>query len=101
MIIAIQCTDQVGLVAKISGLLATEGYNIVAMQEHVDKIENLFFMRLEVNKDANTEGLEQQLAALLPPDASIKINPNPEKKAIVMVTKEYHCLADILVRNHF
>lgn len=101
MIIAIQCTDQVGLVAKISGLLATEGYNIVAMQEHVDKIENLFFMRLEVNKDANAEGLEKQLAALLPPDASIKINPNPEKKAIVMVTKEYHCLADILVRNHF
>jgi len=37
MIIAIQCTDQVGLVAKISGLLAAEGYNIVAMQEHVDK----------------------------------------------------------------
>ena len=101
MIIAIQCTDQVGLVAKISGLLAAENYNIVAMQEHVDKTENLFFMRLEVNKDANADGLEQQLADLLPPDASIKINPNPEKNAIVLVTKEYHCLADILVCNHF
>src|SRR6185312_411367 len=31
----------------------------------------------------------------------VKVNPNPEKKVIVMVTKEYHCLADILVRNHF
>jgi formyltetrahydrofolate deformylase len=25
----------------------------------------------------------------------------PEKKIIVLVTKEYHCLADILIRNHF
>ena len=101
MIIAIQCTDQVGLVAKISGLLANEGYNIVAMQEHVDKTENLFFMRLEIDKTANIESLEQQLHKLLPGDAIININPNPEKQAIVLVTKEYHCLADILVRNHF
>ena len=47
MIIAIQCTDQVGLVAKISGLLAAENYNIVAMQEHVDKTENLFLCALK------------------------------------------------------
>ena len=101
MIVAIQCTDQVGLVAKISGLLANEGYNIVAMQEHVDKAENLFFMRLEVNRQAEPPKLESQLRELLPTNAIIKINPNPEKNAIVLVTKEYHCLADILVRNHF
>ncbi|MGZ3753190.1 MAG: formyltetrahydrofolate deformylase, partial [Mucilaginibacter sp.] len=29
------------------------------------------------------------------------VNPDPVKKVIVMVTKEYHCLADILVRNYF
>ena len=101
MIIAIQCADQVGLVAKISGLLANEGYNIVAMQEHVDKTENLFFMRLEVNKQENAESLETQLHELLPKDALVNINPNPEKQAIILVTKEYHCLADILIRNHF
>src|SRR5581483_827567 len=28
-------------------------------------------------------------------------NPLPEKKVVVMVTKEYHCLADILVRHYF
>jgi formyltetrahydrofolate deformylase len=101
MIIAIQCTDQVGLVAKISGLLANEGYNIVAMQEHVDKTENLFFMRLEVNKKEHADRLETQLRELLHRDAIININPNPEKQAIILVTKEYHCLADILIRNHF
>jgi formyltetrahydrofolate deformylase len=34
-------------------------------------------------------------------DTFIKINPEPEKKIIILVTKEYHCLGDLLVRNHF
>jgi formyltetrahydrofolate deformylase len=101
MVIVIQCRDQVGLVAKISGLLADENFNIVSMHEHVDKGENMFFMRLEV--DCQTDGvlLEKQLCELLPGQSIAKVNPNPEKKVIVMVTKEYHCLADILIRNHF
>ncbi len=101
MVIVIQCTDQIGLVAKISGLLAEEKFNILSMHEYVDKAENLFFMRLEVNKQAEDASLEQKLNELLPPNALIKVNPNPEKKVIVMVTKEYHCLADILIRNYF
>ncbi|MDO3624964.1 formyltetrahydrofolate deformylase [Mucilaginibacter sp. BT774] len=101
MVIVIQCTDQVGLVAKISGLLANESYNILSMQEHVDKAENLFFMRLEVNKQSAASVLEEKLRELLPEGALIKVNPDAVKKVIVMVTKEYHCLADILIRNYF
>ncbi|HTK20267.1 MAG TPA: formyltetrahydrofolate deformylase [Mucilaginibacter sp.] len=101
MVIVIQCTDQVGLVAKISGLLANESYNILSMHEHVDKTENLFFMRLEVNKQSEASALEEKLRELLPESALIKVNPDPVKKVIVMVTKEYHCLADILIRNYF
>jgi formyltetrahydrofolate deformylase len=101
MVIVIQCTDQVGLVAKISGLLANESYNILSMHEHVDKTENLFFMRLEVNKQSEASTLEAKLRELLPEGALIKVNPDAVKKVIVMVTKEYHCLADILIRNYF
>jgi formyltetrahydrofolate deformylase len=71
------------------------------MHEHVDKTENLFFMRLEVSKSANSKTLEKKLKTLLPENALVKVNPNPEKKVIVLVTKEYHCLADILIRNYF
>ena len=101
MVITIQCTDQIGLVAKISGLLADDGYNILSMHEHVDKTENLFFMRLEVNKLSEGPSLEQKLSELLPTGALINVNPDAVKKVIVLVTKEYHCLADILVRNYF
>ena len=101
MVIVIQCPDQIGLVAKISGLLAEEKFNILSMHEYVDKAENLFFMRLEVNKEAEDILLGQKLRELLPPNSLIKVNPNPVKKVIIMVTKEYHCLADILIRNYF
>jgi formyltetrahydrofolate deformylase len=45
--------------------------------------------------------LEKKLHQILPEGSLIKVNPKPEKKAIILVTKEHHCLADILVRNHF
>lgn len=100
MIIVIQCKDQVGLVASISAILAKHQLNIVSMREHVDKAENVFFMRLEV-EDGDGYELEGTLREVLPADAIISVNPIPYKKVVVLVTKEYHCLADILIRNHF
>ena len=101
MIIVIQCTDQVGLVASITKVMAKEQLNIVSMREHVDQAQNRFFMRLEITYDGDGDQLEQKLRNVLPADPSIGINPIPEKKVVVMVTKEYHCLADILIRNYY
>jgi len=101
MIIVIQCKDQVGLVAAVSGVLAQEQLNIVSLREHVDRTESRFFIRIEVDGDTIAATLQRKLATLLPADTLISINPRPEKKIVVLVTKEYHCLSDILVRHHF
>ncbi|SFQ04148.1 formyltetrahydrofolate deformylase [Parafilimonas terrae] len=101
MIIVIQCKDRVGLVAAISGVLSANNINIVAMREHVDTAENRFFMRLETTHYEEADKLQQELLQVLPQDANVHVNPLPEKKIIVLVTKEYHCLADILIRNYF
>lgn len=101
MVIVIQCADSVGLVAAISGVLSANAINIVAMREHVDTAENRFFMRLETTHYDEADKLQQQLLQVLPQDASVHVNPSPEKKIIVLVTKEYHCLGDILIRNYF
>ncbi len=101
MILLIQCRDQVGLVAAISTVLANQAINIVSMREHADTIENRFFVRVSVEGKVDFLFLEQQLRIALPEEAKIKVNPLPEKKIILLVTKEYHCLSDILVRNHF
>ncbi|HVW95450.1 MAG TPA: formyltetrahydrofolate deformylase [Mucilaginibacter sp.] len=101
MIIVIQCVDRAGLVASVSAILAKNLFNIISLREHVDQANNLFFMRLEVSLGGDESTLEQQLRKVLPEDANIQINPLPQKRVVVMVTKEYHCLADILVRNYF
>ena len=101
MVIVIQCTDKVGLVATISGLLQQQELNIVSMREHVDSIQNRFYARVEISKTIDATILETQLKGVLPADAEVIVNPNPVKKIIVFATKEYHCLSDILIRNHF
>lgn len=101
MIVVIQCKDQVGLVSAISGVMATEKINIVSMREHVDTQNNRFFARLVLQQPADAAALHRQLQAVLPEDALIQVTLQPEKKIVVLVTKEYHCLGDILLRNHF
>lgn len=101
MIIVIQCKDQVGLVAYIAAILAKQHLNIVSMREHVDQNAGLFFMRLEIDDIQEDAKLEQILKRLLPEGAIVLVNPLPHKKVVVLVTKEYHCLADILIRNFF
>jgi len=101
MIIIIQCKDQIGLVADISQILSAAKLNIVSMREHVDKAESMFFMRLEVDGYSDEALLTESMRAILPAGALIHVNPVAEKRLVVLVTKEYHCLADILVRNNF
>lgn len=101
MVILIQCKDQVGLVGAVASIFAAMGINIIAMREHVDTGDNRFFLRVVTEGVIVVSRVKEQLTAALPSDASIKITAGSEKKVIVLVTKEYHCLSDILVRNHF
>lgn len=101
MIILIQSVDRVGLVADVSAILAKAGLNIVSLREFVDKSDNRFFMRIAADNETDPNALEASIREVLPADALVSINPRPDKKIVVLVTREYHCLADILVRNQF
>ena len=101
MVIVIQCKDSIGLVAAISADLARSGYNIISMREHVDQDENKFFARIVVENITDPQDIEARLLGVLPENAIVRVNPLPEKNIVVLVTKEYHCLSDILTRNHF
>jgi formyltetrahydrofolate deformylase len=101
MVIIIQCRDRVGLIASITSVLAKANLNIVSMQEHVDMEENKFFARFVADGIEFPQNIERAIKKVLPPGAVVRVNPLPEKKIVVLVTKEYHCLSDILTRNHF
>ncbi|UIR55079.1 formyltetrahydrofolate deformylase [Sphingobacterium sp. SRCM116780] len=101
-LILIQCQDAVGLVARIANTVAAYHLNIVTMREFVDEEANKFFVRVACNGELNdSDLLIASLKDVLPKDAEVSVNPSQRKKIVVLVTKEHHCLADILVRHHF
>lgn len=72
------------------------------MREFVDETANRFFARIECRGVVQSESqLLSELQASLPLESKITINPKAEKTVALLVTKEYHCLADILVRHSF
>jgi len=100
-LILIQCKDNVGLVALITRVLANHKLNIIAMREFVDEAANRFFARIEFVGDLNEAKLEKELLDGLPAQAELIINPKAKKRIAILVTKEYHCLGDALVRHYF
>ncbi len=101
-LILIQCDDRVGLVYWITKILSDNNLNITAMREFVDEAAGRFFTRIECTGELPAaDVLHQELDRHLPPGASVIINPKKEKKIAVLVTKEHHCLGDMLVRHIF
>ncbi|PTR01312.1 formyltetrahydrofolate deformylase [Mucilaginibacter yixingensis] len=101
-LLRIQCSDRVGLVYQITGILSNHSLNITEMREFVDNDANQFFTRISCEGTLVDESaLYHELKQHLPEGAIITINPKKEKKIVVMVTKEYHCLGDTLVRHFF
>jgi formyltetrahydrofolate deformylase len=101
-LLLIECPDRVGLVQLISNVLAGYNLNIVAMREFVDEAVSRFFTRIECKGElSSTDNLYKDLREQLPGSASIMINPREQKRIVLLVTKEHHCLGDILVRNFF
>ena len=100
--ILISCPDQVGLVTNITRVLAAHQLNIIAMREFVDEANKAFFTRIACtgDLDSNTQ-LEQKLLESLPNEAKVNVITQQEKQVAVLVTKEYHCLAEILIKNQF
>jgi formyltetrahydrofolate deformylase len=101
MLIVIQCRYRPVLVNAVTDVFLKEQIGIKNIRDYKDPCNQFYFIRMEAEEYSNTLRLEMQLKQVLPPGAEIKINPPPEKKIIVMVTKEYHCLGDILMRNEF
>lgn len=100
-VLLINCPDQPGLVFKITQVVYRHNLNIVSNGEFVERTHNYFFMRTEFSGDVNTETLYQELQAVLPAEAEIKITPHRKRDICLLVTKEHHCLGDLLIRHSF
>lgn len=100
-VVRIKCSDRKGLIAGISGVMHRNDHNILVMKEFVEQETGMFFLRLEVSGTLNAPVLEAALKEVLPAEAQISIIPRKLKNIVIMVTREHHCLSDLLVRHYF
>jgi formyltetrahydrofolate deformylase len=100
-ILRIACSDEKGLIYRISNVLFENNFNIDRNDEFVDSEKNLFFMRTEFSGDCDVQNLKNTLQEILPEDAKINLTLNKVKNVVILVTKEHHCLSDLLIRNEF
>lgn len=97
-IATLQCKDQPGIVHAMTSAVLAAGGNIVENQQFTDSTTGLFVMRTRFETsdslDHATSVLQSGLAHLQP---TLHIRESSTKKrALVLVTKESHCLRDLL-----
>ena len=102
-ILLISCPDQPGIVAAISQFLFSNSGNIVDVDQHVDADEKTFFMRMEWEVEGFS--IEREIIADSFAPLAEKFSINWElhfsdvlPRAAIFVTKENHCLYDLLSR---
>ena len=99
-VLTIDCADAPGLIAKITAVCFEHGLNIVKNSEFVDNCEGRFFMRTELEGLFDSIGLQADLAAILPQQNHTKLVDVGSKRIVVMVTKEAHCIGDLLIKSY-
>lgn len=93
------CPDAMGLISKITNLCYKHQLNIVHNNEFVDNSHSQFFMRTELEGYFNDETFLYDLDRALPEGSHRRLIGPERKRIVIMVTKEAHCLGDILVKT--
>ncbi|ROO89796.1 formyltetrahydrofolate deformylase [Actinocorallia herbida] len=99
-ILALSCPDRPGIVAAVSGLLAEKGCNILESQQYGDQSTGRFFLRVQFDAQLPLGELQTLLAPIATEfafdwhlgDAASRM------KVLIMVSREGHCLNDLLFR---
>lgn len=100
-ILITDCADAKGLIAKITGVCVNHQLNIIKNSEFVDNTLGRFFMRTELEGEFNDRLILNDLEKVLPPTSHIKLVSSGGKRIVILVTKEAHCLGDILMKAYY
>ncbi len=100
----IHCPDRPGLVHDVTGFIFSHQGNIIDLQQHIDPDQDVFFMRLEWNLEHFTLEREEIAARLQPMarrhEMQLQLHFASQRKRVALfVTKENHCLYDLLARH--
>ncbi|MBY6190527.1 formyltetrahydrofolate deformylase [Microbulbifer agarilyticus] len=97
-ILLTDCPDAKGLIAKITNICYKHQLNITKNDEFVDRAQGRFFMRTALEGIFNDDTFLEDLDMTLPRGAERRLVASGRKRVVLMVTKESHCLGDILMK---
>ncbi|MBB3180041.1 formyltetrahydrofolate deformylase [Variovorax sp. Sphag1AA] len=99
-ILTLSCPDRTGIVHAVSGFLLDRGGNIEEAAQYNDHGTGLFFMRVRFACDQSEAALREQIAELATKfTMTWKLYAAAEPmKTVILVSKEGHCLNDLLFR---
>jgi formyltetrahydrofolate deformylase len=96
------CPDRPGLIATVSGFLADSGLNIVDADQH-STAEGRFFMRMVF--DSPEEEAREEIGRRFAEEVAVPFEmehrfaeSSHRKRLAIMVSREDHCLSDLLWR---
>ena len=99
----LSCPDRVGIVAAISSFLAAEGGLITEANHYRDPESEWFFARQVIAAESLPYGIDELRRRFAPVAAELALNWQAvatavPKRVVVMVSRQAHCLADLLYR---
>ena len=102
-VITLSCPDRTGIVARISTFLAELGASITEAAYHADVEAGVFCTRQVVDAASVPFGVDELRARFAPVAAELGgehriSDTGVRKRAVLLVTRDQHCLHDILGR---
>lgn len=100
-ILTLSCPDRHGLVHAVSGFLLEQGANIEEASQYNDNATGLFFMRVQFACENTDIAALKEATAQLAQTYEMKwsLHSQDERmKTVLMVSRQGHCLNDLLFR---
>ncbi|MBQ1176842.1 MAG: formyltetrahydrofolate deformylase [Paludibacteraceae bacterium] len=101
-VLLLHCPDKQGIIAAVTEFININKGNIIYLDQHVDKAEKVFFMRVEwelenflIPRDKVKEYFDTLLAKKYQMEFEIYFHAQKPKMAL-FVSKQAHCLYDLL-----
>jgi len=102
--ILIHCTDRPNIIASVTNFIAENGGNIVYIDQHVDREQDIFFMRLEsefTSEFFSTNNFKSDFKIDIADKFEMKwriYSSEKKPKMALFISKYDHCLYDLLGR---
>ena len=100
----LHCPDKPGILAEVTDFITVNKGNIIYLDQYVDHVENIFFMRIEWElKDflVPQEKIEDYFATLYAQKYEMNFRlyfSDTKPRMAIFVSKMSHCLFDVLAR---